>query len=298
MGRTAPPDGVRRTPDHGPARERWLAGLPRLRDALLAEWRLASDGPARPGSAALVLPVRTRDGVAATLKVSWPEEEGEHEHLALQHWGGEGAVRLLRADPRRRALLLERLSERDLGEQWDLEACEIVAGLLGRLHITAPPQVRRLTTHLERRTAGLAALPRDAALPHRLVEQARSLGRDLAAEPGEERLLHTDLHYGTVLAADREPWLAVAPRPMAGDPHFELAPMLWHRYDELAGDVRGGLRRRFHTLVDAAGMDEDRARDWVVVRMVHLAADHLADPRPTARDRLTVCITVAKAVQE
>ena len=60
----------------------------------------------------------------------------------------------------------------------------------------------------------------------------------------------------------------IDPKPMSGDPHYELAPMLWNRYDELAGDVRDGLRRRFHTLVDHAGLDEDRARDWVVVRMV------------------------------
>jgi streptomycin 6-kinase len=75
--------------------------------------------------------------------------------------------------------------------------------------------------------------------------------------------------------------------------------MLWHRYDELAGDVREGLRRRFHTLVDAAGLDEDRARDWVVVRMLHNAlwevTDHPGGPRP---EYLTMCIAIAKAVQE
>ena len=33
--------------------------------------------------------------------------------------------------------------------------------------------------------------------------------------------------------------------------------MLWNRFEELAGGVRDGVRRRFHTLVDAAGLDED-----------------------------------------
>ena len=55
---------------------------------------------------------------------------------------------------------------------------------------------------------------------------------------------------------------------MSGDPHYEPAPMLWNRFDEYAGDARAVLRRRFHTLVDAAGLDEERARDWVVVRMI------------------------------
>ena len=75
------------------------------------------------------------------------------------------------------------------------------------------------------------------------------------------------------MADDAGEWLAIDPKPMAGDPHYEPAPMLWNRMDELTGpgavgSVRDGLRRRFHALVDAAGLDEDRARDWVVVRMV------------------------------
>ena len=32
------------------------------------------------------------------------------------------------------------------------------------------------------------------------------------------------------------------------------------------GDIRGTVRRRFHTIVDTAELDEDRARDWVIVR--------------------------------
>ena len=65
-------------------------------------------------------------------------------------------------------------------------------------------------------------------------------------------LIHGDLHYENVLAADREPWLVIDPKPMSGDPHYEIAPMLWDRWDELAGYVREGVRRRFHTLSEAA----------------------------------------------
>ena len=48
------------------------------------------------------------------LKIGFPDDESEHEALALQRWGGDGAVRLLRADPHRQAMLLERLSAVDL----------------------------------------------------------------------------------------------------------------------------------------------------------------------------------------
>ncbi|WP_137292001.1 aminoglycoside phosphotransferase family protein [Nocardioides dongxiaopingii] len=282
----------------GPDRAAWLDALPRLLRDLLAEWGLTSDGEPVPGRRALVLPVRDADNRAAVLKVHPREAGSEHEHLALQHWHGDGAALLLRADPRRGALLLERLHPVDLTDHWDLEACEVVAGLYARLHVPAPPQLRLLTTHVERWTEALADLPRDAPVPHRMVEQAVALGRGFVADPASTgTLVHTDLHYGTVLAADREPWLAVGPEPLSGDPHYEVAPLLHHRWDELDGDVRGGVRRRFHAAVDAAGLDEDRARDWVVVRMLGDVVRALAAHRPDG-DRITRCVSIAKAVQD
>lgn len=267
---------------------------------LAEEWALTPDGDERSGNCAVVLPVRTATGEPAALKVTAPHDEAEHEHLALQHWHGDGAVRLLRADPRRWAMLLERLHQRDLAEVWDVEACEVVGGLYGRLHVPAPPQLRPLTSYVERWTADLAGLPRDAPVPHRLVEQAVSLGRDLVADPASTgRMIHGDLHYRNVLAADREPWLAIDPKPVDGDPHYEVAPLLWNRWDEVAGDVRGGVRRRFHATVDAAGLDENRARDWVVVRVLHNVLWELRDhPGAPDRDWLTTCVAIAKAVQE
>ncbi|MGY2702822.1 aminoglycoside phosphotransferase family protein [Nocardioides sp. HB32] len=258
------------------------------------EWQLTPDGEPRSGSCALVLPVRTSSGRPAVLKVSTPHWEAELEHLALQHWHGDGAVQLLRADPRRFALLLERLHPEDLTDVWDLEACEIVAGFYERLHVPAGPQFVTLSSCVRRWIDELGGLPRDAAVPRRLVEQAVSLGRDLAADEGTDgRLVHTDLHYENVLAADREPWLVIDPKPLSGDPHYEVAPLLWNRWDELEGDVRRGVRARFHATVDAAGLDEDRARDWVVFRMVVNAMED-----PDDADWVTRCVTVAKSVQD
>jgi streptomycin 6-kinase len=284
----------------GPEWAGWVDGLPKLVASVVDEWELVVDGDPMSGWTALVLPVRTRDGGAAVLKLVCPGEEEEHEHLALQHWQGNGAVRLLRADPSRRAMLLERLHRRDLTEVWDLEACEIVAGLYARIHVPAPPQLRPQTLYIERWTADLARLPRNAPIPRRLVEQAMSLGRDfLSDEASTGTMVHGDLHYENVLAGDREPWLVIDPKPTSGDPHYEVAALLWNRWDELAGDVRGGVRRRFHATIDAAGLGEDRARDWVVVRMVHNAMWEIEDhPDGPDGDYLTMCVAIAKAVQD
>ncbi len=246
-----------------------------------------------------MVPVRTAAGLPALLKLGYPSAATAHEHLALQHWGGHGAARLLRADPRRRALLLERPLAHSLAEFGDVEACEVVAGLYPSLHVAAPPQLRPLTEYVEQWADRLAER-RAAPLPRRLVEQALSLSRELVADRDSTgTLVHGDLHYDHVLAGHRSPWLVVDPRPLSGDRHFEPAPMLWHRFAELgngAGGVRAGVRRRFHALVDGAELDEDRARDWVVVRAVHHAVG--AGPGGDREAHLTRCIAVAKAVQD
>jgi streptomycin 6-kinase len=298
------PDGVLGMARRGPDWAAWVDRLPRLVDELMEEWQLRPDGWMMHGFVALVVPVRTVGGRAAVLKIGFPDEESEHEHLALQHWGGRGAVKLLRADPHRSAMLLERLHQERLDDLWDLEACEVVAGLYPVLHVPALPQLRLLTTCAERWAAELRTLPRNAPLPRRLVEQAIALSRDFAGDPASTgTMIHGDLHYENVMASDRAPWLAIDPKPINGDPHYEPAPMLWNRFEELAGDVRDGVRRRFHALVDHAGLDEHRARDWVVVRMVTSACQRLQDPPEVQRlvptgDYLTMCIAVAKAVQD
>jgi streptomycin 6-kinase len=187
-----------------------------------------------------------------------------------------------------------------------------VADLYGKIHVPALPQLATLTSYVGRWLDNLATLPADAPIPRRYREQALALGRDLLSDPASVgRIVHGDLHYENVLAAPpgtdpaRGAWLAIDPKPMSGDPHYEIPPMLWNRWDELAGDLRGGLRRRFHTIVDAAGLDEDRARDWAVVRMVIdaswtvLDAQELDRPLDAEdRDRITQCIAISKAVQD
>jgi streptomycin 6-kinase len=110
-------------------------------------------------------------------------------------------------------------------------------------------------------------------------------------------MIHTDLHYENVLAGDREPWLAIAPKPVSGDPHHEVAPLLRSRWPEAVatGDVRTAVRRRFHTVVDVAGLDEERTRDWVIVREAHHA---MWAVETDDRDALTAAIAIIKAVQD
>jgi streptomycin 6-kinase len=229
----------------GPGGLTWLRALPRLADEVLDRWNLEVVGAAMNGHTALVLPV-ARDGVRLICKIGWPHAGSDQEHLALRHWAGVGAVRLVAADPGRGALLLEELdAARDLGQMWIDDALTIVGVLLARLHVPAPPTVRRLSDLAAGWAESLRGL--DGGLPPRLVVRALGLIADLVADPAcDARLLHTDLHFGNVLAGQREPWLVIDPKPMAGHPGLELHPVLRNRVEELGtgSALRWSVRRR------------------------------------------------------
>lgn len=277
------PDSFRRAVAGRPAAagvdgDAWLARLPGVVSGALEAWGLRVDGPSRHGADALVVPVVRDDGTPAALKVAWPRPEAAHEHLALRAWGGRGAVRLLAADPAERTLLLERLdADTDLGGIWDVEACEVIGGLLAALDRPALPRLDRLS---DRARGWRDRLARPGpGLPRRFVEQARAHVRDLCSGDVDGRLVHTDLHFGKVLARPGEggdEWAAIGPDPLAAEPAVAVWPVLRHRLEEAGDDVPGlawTLCARLAAVCDAAGIDEERARAWAIVRTVLDALD-------------------------
>lgn len=290
---TYPPDKVNPTAWYAVTGEAWLRRLPGLLAQLLEEWSLSVDGDVRWGVAAVAVPVRSPAG-PAVLKVTWPHHEALTEHLGLRQWNGKGAVRLLRADPRRFALLLERLDPAtDLRSVPVEEACGIIGDLLAQLRSPALPQVPTLSAYAARQLAKPPALD---VLPRRFVDQARRLAEDLSTDPGADAcLLHTDLHYENVLRGTRQPWVAIDPKPTAGDRAFEVAPALWNRTDELGtgSSVRWNLRRRLEIVCEHAGIDEDRAKAWTIVREVDNATDPEEGP-----GRASLAVAVIKAMND
>jgi streptomycin 6-kinase len=285
--------------------EDWLETLPVLIGGLLSEWELEPIGRSMSGVCSVVIPVRLlgagREAVGVSgegvLKVTWPHPEAATEALALQSWNGHGAVRLVRADPSRFALLLERLHHRDLGGVDIDDACGVVGDLLNTLRRPPHPRVPRLDDWASRQAVELREAP--PVMPRRYLDQAAALAGELVARrPAEDRLLHTDLHYANVLAAFRSPWLAIDPKPMAGDPAFEVAPALWNRADELGtgSQIRWSLRRRLEIICERAGIDEGRARAWTIVREADNALD--AARNPGERDRVSLAVMIIKAMND
>ncbi|QIS71761.1 hydroxyurea phosphotransferase [Streptomyces sp. DSM 40868] len=276
---------------NGAAGKAFIAALPDLAADFLDRWGLRLDGPSMNGVSALVLPVVRADGVRAVLKLQLLDEESEGEPVALRAWDGDGAVRLLDHDPATGTMLLERLDEnRMLAHLADTrEAVLVIARLLAHLtSFPAPPGLRRLgditARMLERTPRALDRIPDPEA--RRIVADCAAAVREVADEPGD-RLLHWDLHDENVLAAERADWLAIDPKPLAGDPGFELWPALDNRYE--AAEVRW----RFDAMTDVLGLDRARARAWTYGRLLQNALWDVEDGRPIDPRQLEIARLLA-----
>ncbi|GAB2592622.1 aminoglycoside phosphotransferase family protein [Streptomyces capparidis] len=253
----------------------WIAALPALAGELLDRWGLRRDGEPGSGEASLVLPVlRGEDGTRAVLRLQMPREETTAALIGLRTWNGAAVVRLLDHDPGSGAMLLERLDgSRTLASIEDDDvAMGILAGLQARLvSVPAPEGLRGLgdiATGMLRQVPGAVTALADPA-DRRLLRGWASAVAELVGEPGD-RMLHWDLHYGNVLAAEREPWLAIDPEPLAGDPGFDLWPALDSRWDDVVakGDPARVVRRRFDLLTEVLGLDRARAAGWTMGRLL------------------------------
>lgn len=254
----------------------WVAALPMLAADLQRQWRLRLDGPAVAGNIALAQPVRDHHGAAAVLKLQPVDDETCGEPIALQAWSGNGAARLLRHDLASGAMLLEALDSGRTLHALDAESAAYeLARLLARLsRVPAPPQLRRLgdiAAELFDHAPAVIARLGDTA-HRRLASRCADRMQELSDEPGD-RLLHWDLHYGNVLAGRREPWLAIDPKPLAGDPGFELLPGLRNRWSDLvdSGDVAHAVRRRFDMMIEILELDRERAVGWTLARVLQNA---------------------------
>ncbi|MCT9106083.1 aminoglycoside phosphotransferase family protein [Streptomyces mirabilis] len=295
---------------NGAAGRAFVAGLPERAAHFLERWELRLDGPSMHGVTALVLPVLRADGTPAVLKLQLLDEESAGEPAALRVWDGGAAVRLLAHDEATCTLLLERLDQtRMLTHLPDTrEAALVVARLLARLTaVPAPEGMRRLGDIAEamlERVPGALKLIADPA-ERRLVEDCAAAVREVATEPGD-RLLHWDLHYDNVLrdlqdlqdlqdlrdpdglqdgdarSVGRGPWIAIDPKPLAGDPGFDLCPALGNRFEPAE------IRWRFDAMTDVMGLDRERARAWTLGRVLQNTLWDIEDGRPLEAVQLEI----------
>ena len=237
------------------------ARVPDLVRECVAEWELRLGDPYVAGAGGYTTRAELADGTPVVLKVSLPHREAEHEPDALERWDGDGAVRLLARDDARAAMVLERCEPGTYLSSLELDpALDVLIGLLPRLWRGAAEPFHTL---VDEAAWWLEYLPYkwNRRYERRLLEAAIDALSSLAPTQGELVLVHQDLHGDNVLAAQREPWLVIDPKPLLAEREFGIAGIV--RSPEL-GHSKRAVRRRLDRLTSELGLDRDRARGWTI----------------------------------
>ncbi|BBG04825.1 MULTISPECIES: aminoglycoside phosphotransferase family protein [Pseudonocardia] len=247
----------------GDAGRVWLNGLDDLIAGLTGELGLVP-GPVLPQSFHAVRAVTLPDGSPGVLKAGVPDGHLDAEIAALRAYDGHGAVRLLWSDAARGALLLERaVPGSDLSALPDAEATAVIADRLRELHrAPIPDGPEHIRSEQAAFTEHLRRFPGDDPLPRELVEHAAALWRELCDSTPREVLLHGDLHHANVLAATREPWLAIDPHGRTGDPGYDCGQILYNPLDADPAELARRAPARVEQLADVLDLDQDRTLAW------------------------------------
>lgn len=269
-------EAVRRNPSF--ERREWVRRLSDIVGELSERWSLCLGEPYQPGGeCSWVAPARDVSGQELVLKVGWRHDEAAHEADALRAWAGRGAVRLKDTHicGSTSALLLERCRPgTTLGQALpEPEQDVVIAGLLRQLW-SAPcdgSAFRPLQAMCDAWASAfeqrLTASP--DTLDAGLARAGMELFRGLPTTAGRDVLLCTDLHAGNVLAAQREPWLVIDPKPYVGDPAYDSLQHLLNCEHRLAADPVGLARR----MADLLGLEADRVTNWLFARCVQESLD-------------------------
>lgn len=274
--------------DGYPTKQSWDAAAAEIVATMLDRWHLVAHEPYVGGEAGSVLRVTTADGAPAVLKVGYPHFEAVWEAVALDAWAPRLAPEVLRQDAWTWSMLMRRvepgtpLSRASLPVEDALEAgAELYRELCAVPVATGIPSLleimdvyaRQATARIPEQSDALAHF---GVLSH--VERGISELTELAGNAAEDVFLHGDFNPGNILEHGKGTWLAIDPKPMHGDPAFDLWPLLeqlgspWSHNDPAAL-----LTAHLERVATIVGCDPARAARWAFARSVLNVSWYLED---------------------
>jgi streptomycin 6-kinase len=256
---------------------RWLATLPETIRLVSSRWSITVAEPFQPGGTTAWVAPAARGETDLVLKVQRRHAEAEHEADGLRAWNGNGAVRLhevCHVDSNTTALLIERCRPgTPLQLRPEPEQDAVIAGILRRLWIAPPAEhgfrpLQEMCDQWAGEYEQEVTASANTLVDRELAREAMTLFRELPRSADRQALLSTDLHAGNVLAAEREPWLAIDAKPYVGDPTYDAVQHMLNCARLL--DDPHHLTRRIAHLLD---LNVKRLQLWLFARCVHASQD-------------------------
>jgi streptomycin 6-kinase len=260
----------------GAAGVAWLDDLPNVLATIARDWELTLGEPFDLSFHYVAAAVAT-DGTPVVLKLGVPGGGSlSGEVAALRAFDGRGAVRLLRADLDRAALLLERAvpgdRSADLVPRHDAEATSAAVAVMRSLHAAPVPEpggLPELATQGRAFDDYLVRHPGSGPLPRDLVVRAGGLMRELCDSAADRVVLHGDLHHDNILRTERSSWLSIDPHGVIGDPGYEVGSLLFNpNPDDLDPVLTALVPARVEQLAAELAMPLDRVVAWGFVKAV------------------------------
>lgn len=250
----------------------WLERLPDVLAECERRWDISIGSPFNL-SFNYVAPAMRADGMQIVLKVCSLTDEFPQQPEALRLVDGHGMVRLLECDMDEEIMLLERLLPGTmlLDVDDDEFTTSIAASIMQKIWRPVPENHPFKT--VQDWGKGFERLRQSydggtGPFPQILVERAETLYRELSASMAEPVLLHGDLHHENILAAEREPWLAIDPKGVVGEPVYETGAWLRNPMPQLLDLPYPGriLARRIDQFSEQLGFERARIRDWALAQ--------------------------------
>ena len=273
-----------RIPDHfiqhvltmnGEEGQEQLDRLPAILTRCEQRWGLTMYPPFAHLSFNYVAPATRSDGTVVLVKVCTFSDEFLPQWEALRFFNGHGMVQLLGFDEADEVLILEYLQPGTLLStvEDDQKATSIIANVMRQLRCPIMgehtfPTVKKWGKGFERLRNYYKG--GSGPFPPRLLEEAERLFAELSASSAESVLLHGDLHHENILAAQRQPWLAIDPKGLVGEAAYETGALLRNELTRVfeAAQPRGVMERRVDQLADELGFERARIRGWGLAQAV------------------------------
>ncbi|GMQ94108.1 MAG: aminoglycoside phosphotransferase family protein [Acidimicrobiia bacterium] len=251
----------------------WFDALPNTIAAAERRWGINIGTPYEPGGyTSYVAPAVTEKGAEVVYKCTIPHDEAIGEADALVAYHGDGAVHLSESNPDAYELLMERcIPGADLWSvDEDAGRIEVATGLMGRLWRDVTSENISMLTSVSPRWADVTERRLITCRPPWVlgpIERGIDLLRTLPFDAEYSVLLHGDLHPGNILAAKREPWLVIDPKPMAGDPAFEPIQLLVQAGGRTTEPPSpADLEQSLADLATRLNLDAERIGLWAIAR--------------------------------
>jgi streptomycin 6-kinase len=245
----------------------WLEHVPDLIASVTSEWDVHVTAVAnRIDAYGMSIPAR-RDSERVSVRIAYPDAFLADETAALRAWDGNGAVRVLEEDERGAQLRSSPTPGTAVSlERNEMKALRMVAETLRDLWIEPPAGMQTLAAEVR---AWGSTLPERFESVHQpfdeqLMRDAEVMFRSFGPSQMDAVLLHGDVRLDTFLL-DGERAVAIDPKPLAGEPAFDVAALLRDGPAELVRDPAAGRQRlqgRLEQLTDLLDVRASRVRGW------------------------------------